>query len=151
MHVHRVCEYCTVTVLQRETEQLWILLSKPISWGENKSSLGIHATPYHMPFFFFEASWEKEMPSYNFHTNIPSLKFLYNKWLEILANNKIFFNIFWFLLSVGYSWHWHSSADRIISQVQILVYFRWRTFQRGYTLIIVCQWWKYWNTTSTPN
>jgi len=56
MRVCRVCEYCTVTVLWRETEQLWILLSKPISWDENKSSLVIPAAVYHMTFFFFGIS-----------------------------------------------------------------------------------------------
>lgn len=56
MHVHRVCEYCTVTVLSREKERLWILLSKPISWDENKSSLVILAATYRMTFFFFGVS-----------------------------------------------------------------------------------------------
>lgn len=75
MHVHHVCEYGTVTVLWKETEHF----SKPISCDENKSSLVIHDATCHMTFFFFGVSWEKEMPSYNLHTNIPSLKLLYNK------------------------------------------------------------------------
>lgn len=75
MHVCSACEYCTVTVLWRKTEQLWILLSQLILWNETKRLAVIPATMYSMMFFFAGVSWEKEMPNYDFHTSLSSLRF----------------------------------------------------------------------------
>lgn len=148
MHVCRVCEYCTVTALQRETEHLWILLSKSIPWNENKRSSVIPATTYRMTFFFTGVSWEKK--------RCPIIIFMQassplNHHIKIIVKNKIFLHAFWCLLSVRCNQHWHSAANLTTSQVLMHIYLERGLFQRGYTLLIVCQWWKYWNTTATPN